>query len=99
MNKTLDREDLIEKMNLGGVPTDVQNQIIAQFGENVLKAVTLEIMSQLSESAVKIFEKLVNENNQKEMEKFLSEKIPNLDQLIKEKTDVQIESIRNAMTE
>lgn len=98
MNKTLDRNDLVKKMNLEGVPADVQDQIIAQLGENVLKSVTFEIVSLLSDEDSATFDELTKGTDQEKMEKFLTEKVPTLEQIIKEKTDTQIESVRKAMS-
>ncbi|MES3005670.1 MAG: hypothetical protein V4664_01840 [Patescibacteria group bacterium] len=98
MNQTLNRNDLVEKMNLGGVPAEVQDQIIAQYGENVLKAVTLEVITLLSDEDRVVFEELTQSGNETKMEKFLAEKIKNLDVLIKEKSDNQIEKVRKAMS-
>lgn len=98
MNYILTRDDLVLKMNLEGIPTEVQDQVIAQYGENVLKGATLEALSSLSEEDKKQLESHIETGNEKEIEIFLAEKVTNFDKIIKEKSDAEIEKIRKEMS-
>lgn len=99
MKNILTREDLVVKMNLTGAPSDVQDQIIAQYGENVLKEATLEALSSLSDDDRKQLEKHIETGNEKDIEVFLAEKVTNFDQIIEEKSDALIQKIRKEMSE
>lgn len=98
MSKALDRNDLIEKMNLGEVSPDIQNQIISQLGENVLKSVLIEVKAELEGAEREEFDSLIKEDNPEIIERFLLEKIPNFDSLVKEKMSIQMEAVRRAMS-
>lgn len=98
MSKALDRNDLIEKMNLGEISPDMQDQIIAQLGENVLKSVLIEVKAELEEGELEEFDSLIKKDNPETIEKFLLEKIPSFDSLVKEKMSIQMEAVRRAMS-
>jgi hypothetical protein len=94
MNPTTTTDDLVKKLDLTGVPENLQNEIIAQLGENIITSVTLDVVSRLSDDDRAAFETLLQQDDSKGIEKFLSEKVPNIDDIVKERTEAEIEAAK-----
>lgn len=92
MSQTMNKTDLVKKLDLTGVPAKLQDEILAQLGENILTSVSLEVISRLTPDDRLSFEKLLKQDDTRGVEEFLNKKIPGIDDLVKEKTSAEIEA-------
>lgn len=69
--------ELISAFHLEGVPKEKQEELIAKFGEALLKRIFLETMEKLGDAGVKEYETLLDKGaNEQEVSAFLEVKIP-----------------------
>lgn len=54
------REEIIKELELGGLPPEAQDEIIAKFAENLLKKIAIVMLEKLPEDKRGEFETLVN---------------------------------------
>jgi len=79
---------LIEELGLTGLPQEKQDELMIKMTEVILKRIFVETMDKLTEADQEAYGKMVEtETNPEELEKFLAEKIPGYDEMIKKIVD------------
>jgi hypothetical protein len=82
------QKTLIEELGLASLPQDKQEELLVKMTEVVLKRIFVETMDKLTEADQETYAKMIEENTTPEdLEKFLMEKIPNYDALVKKVVD------------
>jgi len=86
MDRNLLEANIIEELGLESLPEERKIAIVQMMTDLVQKRVMLRIMEILSEAEKDEFEKLLKEKGESapEVAEFLKEKIPNLDEIVKE---------------
>jgi ElaB/YqjD/DUF883 family membrane-anchored ribosome-binding protein len=86
MNQNFLEKNIIEELGLETLPEEQKITLLEQMTTLVQKRVMLRIMEVLTEVEKDEFEKLLEEKGEDAIEiaNFLREKIPNLDELVKE---------------
>lgn len=86
MDRNLLEANIIEELGLESLPEERKIAIVQMMTDLVQKRVMLRIMEILSEAEKDEFEKLLKEKGEgaPEAAEFLKEKIPNLDEIVKE---------------
>ncbi|MDQ1284177.1 MAG: hypothetical protein QG620_525 [Patescibacteria group bacterium] len=75
---------LIEELGLASLPPEKQEELLVKMTEVVLKRIFVETMEKLPEADQEEYSKLIDANAApEEVEKFLTEKIPNYDEMVK----------------
>jgi len=78
------QKNIIDELGLSGLPEEKKKELSEKMTEVVLKRIFIETMYRLSEEDQAGYEKMIDENaGPEEVEKFLREKIPNYDDMIK----------------
>jgi hypothetical protein len=84
INGTQIEKSLVEEMGLSGLPEEKQKKLIDKMFEVLLKRIFVETNLKLSEADRKTFGEMINKGTApEEMEKFLQEKIPNFNEILK----------------
>jgi len=73
---------LVEEKQLGNIDTEVLEQLKADLMDRVEDRVNMMILKNLPEDALIPFEKLLEEENTEEIQKFCQQHIPNLQELL-----------------
>ncbi len=95
MDKTTDiRTLLIEELDLADLAPEQADEIVARVGEQIMQRVIISVLDQLSEEDKNTFKELSESKNAEDMQKFLAEKIPNLNELIQTETQTRIEALK-----
>ncbi|MFT5179627.1 MAG: hypothetical protein ACI9GH_000344 [Candidatus Paceibacteria bacterium] len=72
---------LIEK-GVEGVPEDVRNQMVEDLESRLEKMIDATILNNIPEGDLEEFEKKLDSSDENEMQSFIKEKIPNLDEVL-----------------
>ncbi len=94
---SIDRNILIQKLHLKDIPRTLQDKIVGQLGENILKAITLEILQKMNPEERSDFEKIATTGTEEEMSAFLSSKIPDIEGLIQKKAEEEVGRVKQGM--
>lgn len=96
MNTTLLSQETLKELNINDLPKEIQNEIIARLGENIMKRVTMSILEQTPEPER---EKLATEIESKDFEALyahISKNIPDLDDIVSTRTLEVVNEFKNA---
>lgn len=85
------RNMLVSQLGLSDLPADMQEKVISQFGENVLKRVTVAVLEKLPEEKRDEFARLTEAEDATKMQAFLKENIPDLDAVVGEEARKELE--------
>lgn len=88
------REEIIKELELGGLPPEAQDEIIAKFAENLLKSVAMTMLDTLPEDKRGEFETLVGTGDSAQVFTFLKQHVPNADALIQTELRKSIAEIK-----
>jgi len=83
----IEEESIINILGIASLPDDRKAAIIDQTTELVQKRLLLRILDSLSEQDRTGFESLLSNENQEAIDKFLSDKVPNLSQWLEEEVN------------
>ena len=98
VNLTMTKDDLIKAMGIRNIDPEVQTELVTILSENVIKAVTLEVLRNLKDDERQEFEMIaINEDEQKLLS-FFKKKVPQLDSIVRNKTDEQIAAVKNTVS-
>jgi hypothetical protein len=87
--------DLLNDLGLGNLSEDKREELIAKMTEVVLKRIFIETVEKLNEKDQEEYAKMIeNKVTPEEMEKFLLEKIPDYDAMVKKIVDDFKEEVR-----
>lgn len=82
MNNNELRDILIRELDIGLLPEELQNEVVAKTGETILKFITMAILERLSSEAREEFEKISTTDNNSLIQEFLERNIPDLHALM-----------------
>ena len=85
---------LAEQLGVGEAPAEVQVAVIDEIGGLALQRLTMLIYAQLAEGDRTEFEALNEKKDTSGMQKFISEKAPNLEQLTTEAVTTEIQAFK-----
>lgn len=74
---------LIKDLGLEGIPKDVQDEVIARVGENILGKITVTIVEKISPAARQEFDSISEAGDSERMKMFLNAQIPDFDNFVK----------------
>ena len=81
-------EDIIEELGLGDLPEEKKLEAVSRIGKRIQQSVVLRVIEKLSDNEKREFsELLTNTTEQKEILKFLSEKISNMEEIVSEEIE------------
>lgn len=90
------QKTILDELGLSDLPQEKKEALLVKMTEVVLKRVFVETMDKLAPEAQEEYTKLIDANvAPEEVEKFLSEKIPNYDEMIKKVVDEFIKDMKN----
>ncbi len=82
------KNDIVQILGIDSLPKEEQEEVYMQFGAIIYMEVMTRAMDILSEDDQNILDKLIQENPDPEvMFTFLAEKIPNLDEIVREEAE------------
>lgn len=84
------REMLAERLGVAGASPEIQAVVIDEIGGLALQRLTMLMYAQLSETDRAAFEALTEKNDMPGMQRFITEKVPNLEQLTQEAIQTEI---------
>lgn len=83
-DQTQVQKTIIDELGLSSLPQEKQEELLVKMTEVVLKRIFVETMEKLSEADQEAYSQMIDRNaTPEEVEKFLIEKIPNYDELVK----------------
>jgi len=88
------REMLAEQLGVAGASPEVQAAVIDEIGGLALQRLTMLMYAQLSETDKGAFEVLSEKKDASGMQRFITEKIPNLQQLTQEAIQTEIKAFQ-----
>lgn len=89
--------DLNKELGLENFTEEEKNEVLAQLTDSLLKRLMARVYGNLSPEDQKAFEKLADSKDQLAIEKFLSEKVPNLDQIRNDELRGLVEEMKDFM--
>lgn len=81
------REQIVKELELGGLPEEAQNEIIAKFSENLLKKIAIAMLDKIPSDKRSEFEAIVGNGDSNAMYSFIKTNVPDADALMK--TEIQ----------
>jgi len=94
MNNDEIKKMLSQDLGINHLPAEAQEQIITKLGENILKKITLETVTLLSEEARGEFDTLSQAQDNKKMTEFLKQQIPDFDNFVKKIVQQSVEDFK-----
>ena len=76
------KKNLIEELGLENLPEKEKNDLIVSLADALQSRITERALNFLTEEDKKELEKVVDQQNEDETDKFLAEKIPNIDEIM-----------------
>ncbi len=93
-NQTQLQQTLIDELGLSTLPPEKQEELLVKMTEVVLKRIFVETMEKLSEADQEEYSKMIDANAApEEVEKYLTEKIANYDEMVKK----VVEDFKNSL--
>lgn len=74
---------LIKDLGMEGLPREVQDEVIARLGENILRRITVSIVEKISPEARHEFDSISEAGDSERMKTFLNGQIPDFDNFVK----------------
>ncbi len=82
MNLEILEKDILELLGLEDLPEDQKRDLLTKMGELIEDRITLRILDFLTEEDRKKMDELLEKGKEKELDEFLKEKVPNLEELV-----------------
>jgi len=92
-------EDLITKLGLEHLSTEDKDKILVQIADSLSQRLVVRVYDRLLEPDREIFDKLTEQGTPDEINSFLTEKIPDLDEIRDEEVEGIIEELDDFLTE
>src|SRR6266481_6442844 len=92
-------EDLITKLGLEHLSTEDKDKILVQIAVSLSQRLVVRVYDRLLEPDREIFDKLTEQGTPDEINSFLTEKIPDLDEIRDEEVEGIIEELDDFLTE
>jgi len=73
--------DLVQELNLQDFTEEEKNQVLAQFTDSLLKRLILRVYDKFSADEQQEFDRLAKSGDNEKVNKFLTDKIPDLDEI------------------
>ncbi len=86
----------MKDLEIEGLPTEAQDEILVKMGENFIRAVTLAVIEKLPENKREDFEEVGKTGDQNKVREFLSPYIPNFDQFMRDVVKQEIAEFKKA---
>ena len=90
------KDELIKAMGVQNMEPEMQKELILILSENVIKAVTLEVLITLKKEDREEFQNIAMNEDEQKLLYFFKEKVPELDTIVKNKTNEQIEAVKKS---
>ena len=87
--------DLVQELNLQDFTEEEKNQVLAQFTDSLLKRLILRVYDKFSADEQQEFDRLANGDDSEKVNQFLSEKIPDLDEIRNEEMKGLVEEMKS----
>ncbi len=93
-------KNIVTTLGINNLPVEQQKEAMERLGAIVYQEVMLRVLDILSEEDKDAFEKLIEkDSNPESMFAFLSEKVPNLDEIVREEAEKLREESAEIMSE
>ena len=93
-------KNIVLTLGINTLPVEQQKEAMERLGSIVYQEVMLRVLDILTEEDKDLFEKLIEKDpNPETMFGFLSDKIPNLDEIVKEEAEKLREESKDIMNE
>lgn len=95
MNNQDIREVLLKELDLTGIPPEAQDQVISKLGEIILKSLVVTIYEHLLPEARKEFDIISASGNQTQIQEFLEQNIPRINELMETEISKTISAFKD----
>ncbi|MEK7538697.1 MAG: hypothetical protein AAB552_02555 [Patescibacteria group bacterium] len=95
MNNQDIREVLLKELDLTGIPSEAQDQVISKLGEIILKSLVVTIYEHLLPDARKEFDAISASGNQTQIQEFLEQNIPRINELMEAEISKTINAFKD----
>ena len=95
MNNQDIRDVLLKELDLVGIPPEAQNQVISKLGEIILKSLVVTIYEHLLPEARKEFDIISASGDQKQIQEFLEQNIPRVNELMEAEISKTINAFKD----
>lgn len=85
---------LVKDLGLEGIPKDVQDEVIARVGENILRRITVAIVEKIPPAARQEFDSISEAGDSERMRTFLNAQIPDFDAFVKNEVHKSVEEFK-----
>ena len=89
----------IKELGMADLPSDMQNEIFAQVGENIMRGVAIAALETLSPEDQAEFERIAEEGDAEKTSIFLASKIPDFETFTEREAKKVIAEIKKATEE
>lgn len=87
--------DLIKELNIKNLSEEEKNEILVKFTDSLLKRLMLRVCDKLNKDEQKEFDKLSGEGDIGKINKFLGDKIPDLNQIRDEEVAGLVDELKD----
>ena len=87
--------DLVKELGIENFSEDQKNELLMQFTDSLLKRLIVRVYEKLNKDDQDEFDKLSKEGSVEKINKFLSEKVPDLRELREEEMNSLLEEMKN----
>jgi len=94
MDQTDLNNSLIKDLGLEGLPREVQDEVVARLGENILRRITVSIVEKISPEARQEFDSISQAGDSERMKTFLNGQIPDFDNFVKGEVSKSVQEFK-----
>jgi len=88
------RKIILKDLKIDFLKPEIQDEILAKLGENIIKRISLVVLEALPEEARAEFDNISQSGDQEKMQQFLKAQIPDFEKLIYETIKKTIEEYK-----
>jgi hypothetical protein len=93
----MSREQLVSELGIGGLGTDMQDEILSAVGENIVKAVTLSVLLKLPPEAQTSFKQMSESNDAEGILALLKTHIPDPDAFVEQEARKELAAFKETL--
>lgn len=91
------RENVVRELGIEELPREMQDEVIAKVGENIMQSVAIAALERLSPEDQAEFERVAGEGNEDAARAFLTSRVSDLNALVATETKKVLSEIKELM--
>lgn len=91
------RENVVRELGIEELPREMQDEVIAKVGENIMQSVAIAALEKLSPEDQAEFERIAGEGNEEATRTFLTARVTDLNALVATETKKVLAEIKQLM--